>query len=98
MKIVIAFAVLMAVATASVIYEEKNSQIHYDYDSNRDGAIGFGMKGVVDPANDQENKVSTFLRLANEIIPLLDVFADGDHSNRLAQHATVAPESASVLS
>jgi hypothetical protein len=38
------------------------------------------MKGVVDPINDQENKVSAFLRLAGEIIPLLDVEADGDNS------------------
>lgn len=81
MKIVIALALCLALATCSVKYEEKNSQIHYDYDSNRDGVFGFGMKGIVDPSNDQENKISTFLRLANEVIPLLDVFADGDDSS-----------------
>jgi hypothetical protein len=80
MKIIIALALCMTLATASIEYEEKDSQIHYDYDSNRDGLFGFLMKGVVDPINDQENKVSAFLRLAGEVIPLIDVEADGDNS------------------
>lgn len=81
MKIVIALAVCLALAAASVQLSEKNSQVHYDFDSNREGLFGFLMKGVVDPINDQENRVSTFLRLANEVIPLLDVFADGDEAS-----------------
>lgn len=80
MKIVIALALCLALATASVNFQEKDSQVHYDYDSNRDGLFGFLMKGVVDPINDQENRVSTFLRLASELIPLVDVLADGDDS------------------
>ena len=81
MKIVIALALCLALATATVNYEQKDSQVHYDYDSNRGGLFGFLMKGVVDPINDQENRVSTFLRLANELIPLVDVLADGDDSS-----------------
>jgi len=80
MKIVLALTMILALAACSVNYEEKDSQIHYDYDSNREGLFGFVMKGLVDPVNDQENKISTFLRLANEVIPLIDVAADGDDS------------------
>jgi len=80
MKIVIAIAMIVALAACTVQYEEKDAQIHYDYDSNREGLFGFVMKGLVDPINDQENKISTFLRLANEVIPLIDVAADGDDS------------------
>lgn len=78
MKIVIAITLCVALAAASVNYQEKDSQIHFDYDSHKDGLFGFLMTGVVDTVNDQENKVSTFLKLANEIIPLIDVSADGD--------------------
>jgi hypothetical protein len=78
MKIFIAIALCVALATATVNYQEKDSQIHFDYDSHKDGLFGFLMTGVVDTVNDQENKVSTFLKLANEIIPLIDVTADGD--------------------
>ena len=52
MKIIIAVALCMALVSANIQYEEKDSQIHYEYDTNKEGVLGFFMKGVVDPIND----------------------------------------------
>ena len=52
MKLIIAFTLTLALTLASVQYEEKDSQIHFEYDNNRDGIFGFLMKGIVDPVDD----------------------------------------------
>ena len=63
MKIVI-LAALVLLATANMWHED--GKIKLDYDVHGDSPIGINMKATIDPHNDQNNKISTFLKLANQ--------------------------------
>ena len=69
MKIVI-LAALVLLATANMWHED--GKIKLDYDVHGDSPIGINMKATIDPHNDQNNKISTFLKLANQYIPILE--------------------------
>ncbi len=57
-------AALLAFAIATPIVFEK--------DSNEDSSIGIFTKGFFNPTADGESKIESFLRLANELIPLAE--------------------------
>ena len=68
MKIVI-LALLVAVAlTASITADD--GKINFQTDTSPDSPIGLFMKGKVNPRDDSDSNVETFLRLAEQLIPL----------------------------
>ena len=63
MKAIIVAALLVCALTAG---------INFSQDSNEDSSIGLFTKGFFDPTASGEAKIETFLRLANELIPLVE--------------------------
>lgn len=68
MKIIVFAILLIAVFGASMV--EKDGQLHFEADSHPESPIGMLMKGFVDPKDEGANSVQTFLRLAEQLIPL----------------------------
>ena len=52
--------------------------IEFAQDSNSESAISLFTKGFFDPTATGEAKIETFLRLANELIPLTEVTGETD--------------------
>jgi hypothetical protein len=71
MKIVLAFACLAALTMAFDL-THKDGLVHFEQDANMDSPIGFAMRGQIDPANEKNNKITTFLKLASHYIPILE--------------------------
>jgi hypothetical protein len=61
----IIFAAVLALALCS--------PIEFAQDSNEEGAFGILTKGFFNPTTSGENKIESFLRLANELIPLAEM-------------------------
>ena len=71
MKVILAVALLVACTSALEMVGE-NGLIKFDFDSQPDSLIGLVMSGQIDPHDDTNNKIETFLKLANYYVPLLD--------------------------
>ena len=67
---IIALAVLLAVACALELKGE-NGLVKFEYDPMDNELFGMVMKGEIDPKNELNNKISTFLKLANYYVPIL---------------------------
>lgn len=79
MKSMIAIACLLAFASAlSITGAEKT--IDFEFDPTRDSLFGMVMKGSIDPKNEENNKISTFLKLANTYIPILESMNNKDNN------------------
>lgn len=70
MKVIIALACVLACSYAINMYGE-DGLVKFDFEKD-DSPIGFSMKGEIDPHNDQNNKIQTFLKLAGYYIPILE--------------------------
>lgn len=71
MKIIVAFACLLALGAAFEL-TNKDGLVHFEQDANKDSPIGLVMKGHVDPSNEKNNKITAFLKLASHYIPILE--------------------------
>lgn len=69
------FVALIALAACTSVYE-KDGLINFDVDMHQDSPIGFAMKGQINPADDSQNSIGTFLKLANQYIPILEEFSE----------------------
>ena len=79
MKSMIAIACLLAFATALSIKGGEKT-IDFEFDPTHDSLFGMVMKGSIDPKDEQNNKISTFLKLANTYIPILESMNNKDNN------------------
>ena len=68
MKIIV-FALLLAIALGASM-TQKDGNLHFEADSHPESPIGVFMKGMINPLNENDNSAETFLRLAEQLIPL----------------------------
>ncbi len=81
MKAILFVAVVLAFAAAFPSFEGKMEEpVKFDVDLFEDSPISFAMKGQVNPINEQQNKIETFVRLAGEYIPILETLAEKEGS------------------
>lgn len=71
MKTIVALALAIAVATAFEVTGEEGL-IKFNLNSGEESPIGFAMRGHLDPKDELNNKIETFLKLANTYIPILE--------------------------
>ena len=77
MKTILFIAVVLAFACALPSFDAKmDKPVNFDVDLFEDSPISFAMRGQVNPLNEQQNKIETFVRLAGEYIPVLESIAD----------------------
>ena len=76
MKAVILLVAILGVALSVPInvYADEN-KIKFSYDVHESSPVGLTVKGVIDPLNETQNKIQTFIRLANQYIPILEALA-----------------------
>jgi hypothetical protein len=80
MKVIIALACLLAFATALSL-DHEDGLVKFEFDGQKDSPIGVVMKGQIDPKNELNNKIETFLKLASYYIPILE--SEKNESNNL---------------
>lgn len=68
---IIALALLLAIACTLDIKGE-DGLVKFEYDPMNNELFGLVMKGQIDPKNELNNKISTFLKLANYYVPVLE--------------------------
>mmetsp|Transcript_1483 Transcript_1483/g.1624 ORF Transcript_1483/g.1624 Transcript_1483/m.1624 type:complete len:238 (-) Transcript_1483:43-756(-) len=78
----IAFALLFALALSAATIG-KDGSFNFEQDSNSDSPIGVFMKGRVNPRDDADTNVETFLRLAEQMIPLASSVASDKAPGKL---------------
>ncbi len=69
---------MKTIILAALLVLALTSKVEFAQDSNKESTIGVFAKGFFDPTASGEAKIETFLRLANELIPLAEVKADND--------------------
>lgn len=67
---------MKSIILATLVVAALTAHISFEKDSHEDSMVGFITKGFFDPELEGEAKIETFLRLANELIPLAQVEAD----------------------
>lgn len=72
MKVLLLVALLAIVANARFETEIFGKLIRFNFDNTGEFPIGLTMSGTIDPQDDTNNKISTFLRLAGSYIPILE--------------------------
>lgn len=70
-RVILLLACIFAVAYPMNAYAE-DKVIKFDYEVHESSPIGVLVNGVLDPKNAQNNKISTFLKLAGQYIPILE--------------------------
>ena len=81
MKFVIIALLIASAFCASMV--EKDGNLHFEADSSPELPVGLTMKGLVNPTNEADNNIETFLRLAGELIPLAQSSMNDKESNKL---------------
>jgi len=81
MKSYIAIALLLAFASAISIKAGEKS-IDFEVNPVENSLFGMVLKGSIDPKNELNNKISTFLKLANIYIPVLESMNNKDNKLR----------------
>lgn len=71
MKTIIAVALLFACASAFSIKGDEGL-VKFELNAHQDSPIGLVMKGHIDPKDETNNKIETFLKLASTYIPILE--------------------------
>lgn len=71
MKAIIAVTLLLA-CTYGLQITGEDGLIKFEMDTHQGSPVGLVMKGHVDPNNELNNKIETFLKLANTYVPLLE--------------------------
>lgn len=76
MKAVILLIAIIGMTMSAPIsaYADEN-KINFAYDVYDSSPVGLTVKGVIDPLNETKNKIQTFVRLANQYIPILEALA-----------------------
>ena len=76
MKAIVILAILLGLACSAQIgtYAE-DSKIKFSIDAHEESPIGLTFRGMIDPLNETQNKIQTFIRLANQYIPILEALA-----------------------
>ena len=64
---------MKSVIFATLLIAALTSSIEFSQDTNESGFMGILTKGLLNPNMDGEAKIESFLRLANELIPLAEV-------------------------
>ena len=62
------------------IIDGEENKINFSYYVHQASPIGLTVRGVIDPLNETQNKIQTFIRLANQYIPILEALAGADNS------------------
>ena len=75
----IAIACLLAFASALSI-KGGDKTIDFEFNPAGDSLFGMVMRGSIDPKDEQNNKISTFLKLANTYIPILESMNNKDNN------------------
>ena len=77
----ILFALLLATVTVSGFSgKEENGQIKFNMDIHKESPIGLYVSGLLDPRVETNNKIQTFIKLANQYIPILESIANQANS------------------
>jgi hypothetical protein len=71
MKSIIAITFFIAVCSCLNLSAGEKT-IDFEFDPTDNSLFGLVMKGSIDPQNELNNKISTFLKLANTYIPVLE--------------------------
>jgi hypothetical protein len=71
MKIIIALALFLTFATALNIHGDQGL-VNFEFDPSESDVFGLVMRGSIDPKNELNNKIATFLKLANYYVPVLE--------------------------
>ena len=68
------FTLLCLVAALALTLELKGEDglVKFDFDPTSNELFGVVMRGQIDPKNEMNNKIETFIRLANHYIPILE--------------------------
>ena len=77
MKSIIIVALVLALVYSSPLntYKEGNL-IKFDLDVYQDAPVSLLMTGQINPRDEKMNKIQTFLKLANQYIPILESLAE----------------------
>jgi len=70
---------MKTIILATLLVLAFSSTINFEKDSNEGSPIGVFTKGFFNPATSGEAKIESFLRLANELIPLAEVSSANQH-------------------
>jgi hypothetical protein len=77
MKSIICFALVLALVYCSPLSTYKDGNlIKFDLDVYQDAPVGLLMSGQIDPRDEKMNKIQTFLKLADQYIPILESLAE----------------------
>ena len=71
MKSIIALTLIIALGSCLNLSAGKGT-VDFEFDPMDNSLFGLVMKGSIDPKNELNNKISTFLKLANTYIPVLE--------------------------
>jgi len=71
MKTIIAVALLFACASAFSIKGDEGL-VKFELNAHEESPIGLVMKGHIDPKDETNNKIETFVKLASAYIPILE--------------------------
>lgn len=81
MRILFLIAVLLiAVQSSPINAYEQDKMIKFEYDMHQESPVGLYIEGLLDPRNDNQSKLQTFLKLANKYIPILESIAMNENS------------------
>lgn len=69
---------MKTIILAALLVLALSSKVEFAQDSNSESNFGVFAKGFFDPTASGEAKIETFLRLANELIPLAEINADSN--------------------
>jgi len=78
MKLVV-LALFIAFSFAAFNTKHENGQIKFDLDVHHTSPIGVVLEGSLDPRQETNNKITAFLKLANQYIPLLESIASAEN-------------------
>ena len=80
MKSIIFLAFVLAVAVCNPITAfEEDKMIKFNYNLHQDSPFGLVMEGLINPQNEDMNKIQTFLKLADQYIPVLETIGKADN-------------------
>ena len=90
MKTILILSVVLALALAAPFTAKQHEDgINFNLDTNEDSPFSFNMKGMINPRNEELNKIQTFLRIAGEYIPLLESLGSEDNSLEYTRQWTI---------
>ena len=74
---------LMLAASFAATENEAGSLINFNFDPNPESPMSLLMRGTIDPVNQEKSEMTTFLRLAQQLIPLAESAVSDEHDGGL---------------